>query len=85
MAAGSVVVSKTRKPSAEESKEMVHVLEAINKKLTSVMQGTVQMVSVTASRSKICSTYGACVKAVGAGCLFCACLCLLRGSVHLLV
>ncbi len=53
MAAGSVVVSKTCKPDAEASEEMVHLLEAINKKLTNVMQGTVQMVSVRASRSQL--------------------------------
>lgn len=52
MAAGSVVVSKICKPDAEESKEMVHLSEAINKKLTNVMQGTVQMVSVRDSRSQ---------------------------------
>eukprot|EP00903_Cladosiphon_okamuranus_P012982 g12115.t2 len=43
MAAGSVVASQTRKPDAEESKEMVRLLNGINKELTNIMQGTVQM------------------------------------------
>lgn len=44
MAAGSVVASHTRKPDAEESKEMVRLLEAINKELKNVMQETVTLV-----------------------------------------
>lgn len=51
MAAGSVVASQTRKPDAEQSKEMVRLLRGINKELTNVMQGSVQMVRVNTGRS----------------------------------
>lgn len=46
MAAGSVVASPTRKPDAEESKEMIRLLDAINKELKNAMQEVVQMVRV---------------------------------------
>lgn len=39
-----MVVSPTGKPDAEESKRMVQLLNDINRELTNVMQGSVQMV-----------------------------------------
>lgn len=56
MAAGAVVASQTRKPDAEESKEMVHLLDGINKELTNVMQDSVQMVRVNPDHSQTRST-----------------------------
>ena len=44
MAAGSVAASHTRKPGAEESKEMIRLVEAINKELKNIMQETVTLV-----------------------------------------
>lgn len=52
MAGGAIVASQTGKPNAAESKEMVRLLNGINKKFTNVMQGSVQMVRVNACRRK---------------------------------
>eukprot|EP00752_Nemacystus_decipiens_P002132 g2033.t1 len=43
MAAASIVASQTRTPGAEESKEMVRLLDGINKELNNVMQETVTL------------------------------------------
>ena len=46
MAASIVVVSRGEKPGTKETKDFIFLLDALNKKLTGVMQNYVQMVSV---------------------------------------
>ena len=56
MAAGSIVASHTRKPDAEESKEMVSLLDRINKQLQNVMQETVTLVRTLVVHSQTRTT-----------------------------